>query len=217
MRLALGSLVIVAAFGVASCSSDGGSATRDGGVGQGDGSPREDAASGARAASGATPVCGTPCADPDGCYPCEEGSTSTVDGTPHECFGGCWTPQPTAGPACMRFGRRFAADEAVPDPLACNQCTCTLQPAAGEAAIGCTTKACACDEAALPWVHFNSRDAECDLLALDCPSNTEPVKSGCGCGCSQDPRCPTAFDCTPGSGCDEQLIRSACPYSTLVR
>lgn len=169
----------------------------DGGVGPG--------------AHGNTPVCGEACADPRGCFPCSEGAQTIVGATEYVCVGGCWMLEPTEGPTCQRFGRDFYPGQQVPDALGCNECRCDLQM--DDAAIGCSTIACPCDD--ITHIDFRyTAPSECESAEYTCPPNTEPVNSICGCGCAQDPRCAEIYDCT--DGCEAEVIREYCPFSVLL-
>ncbi|MBX3183213.1 MAG: hypothetical protein KIT72_04410 [Polyangiaceae bacterium] len=163
------------------------------------------------AASGQTPLCGEPCQDPKGCFPCAEGAEATLDGTAVVCQGGCWSAEPAAGPLCGVYGRGYAPGGAAPSTDGCNACTCALQ--AGEPMLGCTTMACGCED----LTGFNQVESDLEACAErtpECPPNTEWVVSDCGCGCLQNPSCAEEYDCS-GEACDREVIQAYCPFSTL--
>ena len=84
--------------------------------------------------------------------------------------------------------------------------------------IACTEIACpACDADAEWWRNYLGRSVEeCALIDFACLEWTTAFDNECGCGCEQSADCPEYFNCMPPSPCDEDAIKTKCPYSGIA-
>lgn len=54
------------------------------------------------------------------------------------------------------------------------------------------------------------------VIDFVCPELTTYFGNACGCGCEQSADCPEYFNCMPPSPCDEDAIKTKCPYSGIA-
>lgn len=160
------------------------------------------------------PMCDTGCTAPCGCCPCAEGSLMGS----YVCTGGCYAPIPTdAGVSgCLYNGQTYAVGTGFPAGDGCNTCSCMQ-----DGNMACTKIACTCDPTAEQYQkkYMSTDPAQCQVIDFMCPVNTTYFSNTCGCGCMQDPSCPSWFNCMPGPGapaCDVQQIQAQCPYSGIA-
>jgi hypothetical protein len=137
----------------------------------------------------------------DGCNTCTCNADLQVTCTLTDC-----APAP-----CTYAGKDYSLGQQFPALDGCNTCSCTTS------GVTCTELACACNPQTEWWRNYVSTDPQqCMVIDYGCPVNTTTFENSCGCGCEQDASCPQSFDCMPPATCNEQEIKTKCPYSTIA-
>ena len=163
----------------------------------------------------APPLCSEGCQAECGCCPCGEGQINTVDGVDYVCTNGCWD---VPGRECYApDGRAVPVGSSIHAGDGCNTCTCRA-----DGSLDCSQTECVCDPAAEEnqREYVGTSPDMCAVIDFACPDNTTYFGNDCGCGCEQSLDCPEWFDCMPTMDdpgpCNEDEIRSECPYSMIL-